>query len=45
MLGTISVESRYAFYRVNHNFTIKTSSLNFNCETCSETLYCPKIKS
>lgn len=31
--GFFSVVSRYAFYRVNHNFTIKTSSLNFNDET------------
>lgn len=36
----ISVEGRYASYRVNHNFTIKFSSLNFNGEICIGTALC-----
>lgn len=44
MFGCIFVEIRGASYRANHNFTIKSSSLNFNSETCIETLWCPKTK-
>lgn len=39
MFGSISVESQYAYYRVNHK------ALNFNAEPCIGTPYCPKMES